>query len=364
MDLVLIKSNFSYECNVILTDISDHFTPILSLKTEKKKVKPEPRVHKSLNKCTIQRIRQKLSEINWDNYDFLCHEDFTVTFQNILLQTLDEHAPYVEVKDNVRKTEDWFTVGLSVSRKNKQRLLKQWLTVKKKHVGDDDNDLNCIYLKYKDYENMYYALVQKAKEQHTENAIKEANPRNKWKICNSILGRNKNDKNYLPEKFICKDANDDEILTQGDKDLANKFNNYFVDVGKNITKDLPQSNKSYEDYLKAQRQPHESFKLKHVNIAQIQGIIKNLKPKFSSGNDEISNFLIKMLCDVISVPLTMLINKSITEGHVASSLKSSIVVPIFKDGERQEFVNYRPISLLSCISKILGKLFVVNWYPI
>ena len=52
----------------------------------------------------------------------------------------------------------------------------------------------------------------------------------------------------------------------------------------------------------------------------------------------------------------MLINKSITEGHVASSLKSSIVVPIFKDGERQEFVNYRPISLLSCISKILEKI--------
>merc|ERR1712077_182393 len=82
---------------------------------------------------------------------------------------------------------------------------------------------------------MYYALVQKAKEQHTENAIKMANPRNKWKICNSILGRNKNDKNHLPDKFICKDANDDEILTQGDKDIANKYNNYFVYVGKNIT---------------------------------------------------------------------------------------------------------------------------------
>ena len=135
MDLVLIKSIFSYECNVILTDISDHFTPILSLKTEKKKVKPEPRFHRSLNKCTIKRIRQKLSEINWDNYDFLCHEDFTVTFQNILLQTLDEHAPNVEVKDNVRKTEDWLTVALSVSRKNKQRLLKQWLTAKKETCG-------------------------------------------------------------------------------------------------------------------------------------------------------------------------------------------------------------------------------------
>ena len=151
LDLVLIKSIFSYECNVILTDISDHFTPILSLKTEKKKVEPKPRVHRNLNKCTIQRIRQKLSEINWDQYDSLCHEDFTITFQNILLQTLDEHAPYVEVKDNMRKTEDWFTVGLSVSRKNKQKLLKQWLTAKKKHLGDDDNDLNCIYLKYKDY---------------------------------------------------------------------------------------------------------------------------------------------------------------------------------------------------------------------
>ena len=170
------------------------------------------------------------------------------------------------------------------------------------------------------------------------------------------MGRNKNEKNHLPDKFAYKDDHNDDVFAQNDQDIANKFNKYFVSVGESIIKDLPKSNTNHMEYLKAQTRPSEGFRLRPVNIFQIEAIIRKIQPKFSSGNDEISNFLLKKLCDVISVPLTMLINKSITEGHVAKSLKQSIVVPIFKDGEKQEFGNYRPISLLSCISKILEKV--------
>ena len=110
-----------------------------------------------------------------------------------------------------------------MSRKNKQKLLKQWLSSKKKNL-DGENASNLAYLKYKEYKNIYYALVQKAKDEHTVNSIKVANARTKWKICNGILGRNKNEKNHLPDKFAYKNDHNDVVFAQNDQEIANNFN--------------------------------------------------------------------------------------------------------------------------------------------
>ena len=251
LDLILVRTTFSYDSNVVITDISDHFTPTLTIKTEKEKTKPKPRIHRVLNKSTLSLIEQQLSEIDWNQYDGLSHEDFTNKIQSILINSLNEHAPYVEVKGNVRKTQDWFTEGLKVSRKNKQKLLKQWLSSKKKNL-DGENASNLAYLKYKEYKNIYYALVQKAKDEHTVNSIKVANARTKWKICNGILGRNKNEKNHLPDKFAYKNDHNDVVFAQNDQDIANNFNKYFVSVAESIIKDLPKPKTNHLEYLKAQ----------------------------------------------------------------------------------------------------------------
>ena len=60
--------------------------------------------------------------------------------------------------------------------------------------------------------------------------------------------------------------------------------------------------------------------------------------------------------DYIVIPLTHIINKSLTSGIVPHSMNIARVMPIFKSGNKHNFGNYRPISILPAFSKILEKV--------
>ena len=80
--------------------------------------------------------------------------------------------------------------------------------------------------------------------------------------------------------------------------------------------------------------------------------IHNLKNKKSYGHDYLSNILLKRAQATLVKPLTFLINQTLTTGIFPRELKISRVKPLFKKGDPMLFSNYRPISLLSSISKI------------
>ena len=84
--------------------------------------------------------------------------------------------------------------------------------------------------------------------------------------------------------------------------------------------------------------------------------MSTLKPKVSSGADFISNKLLKEIAPFIMTQLHYLINLSLETGFVPSEWKLAKVIPVFKDGDKHEFTNYRPISLLSSFAKLLEKI--------
>ena len=77
-----------------------------------------------------------------------------------------------------------------------------------------------------------------------------------------------------------------------------------------------------------------------------------MKSKNSSGNDEISNKLLKSIKCEISKPLTIIINQSLERGIFPDALKVAKVKPLFKKGDNCCLNNYRPISLLPTISNV------------
>ena len=92
-----------------------------------------------------------------------------------------------------------------------------------------------------------------------------------------------------------------------------------------------------------------------VSKIEIKELIVNLPSGKAAGYDEISNEVLKVLADVISDPLSVLINKCLAKGVFLDFLKVSQVVPIYKDEDNSKADNYRPISLLPSISKIFEK---------
>ena len=74
----------------------------------------------------------------------------------------------------------------------------------------------------------------------------------------------------------------------------------------------------------------------------------------------ISINLLKFILNSVSVPLAHIFDLSLKNGIFPNKLKSSRVVPVFKSGDRKICDNYRPISLVSSIAKILEKIVALK----
>ena len=83
----------------------------------------------------------------------------------------------------------------------------------------------------------------------------------------------------------------------------------------------------------------------------------SLKTKQSSGYAEVSTQLLKSILHFVLAPLVHIINLSFNIGIVPKKLKLAKVVPIFKNGYRDQPIKYRLLSILSAFSKIIEKLF-------
>ena len=81
-----------------------------------------------------------------------------------------------------------------------------------------------------------------------------------------------------------------------------------------------------------------------------------MKNKKSSGHDGIDNCLLKSIILSIANPLAHIFNLSLSNGIVPTNTKIAKVIPIFKKGDTLETNNYRPISLLPSLSKVLEKI--------
>ena len=93
-----------------------------------------------------------------------------------------------------------------------------------------------------------------------------------------------------------------------------------------------------------------------VNDDIILNIINKLPNKNSCGFDNLSTKIIKALKDSLIKPLTLIINQILNTDVFPSQLKIAKVIPIFKKDDNKMFNNYRPISLLPVLSKVVEKV--------
>jgi Notch-like protein len=102
------------------------------------------------------------------------------------------------------------------------------------------------------------------------------------------------------------------------------------------------------------KNPIPNINLKSILTKEAENIIKSLKPKNSSGYNGISSTLLKISSPFMSSPLTHICNKSLSSGIFPDHMKHAVVKPLFKKGDKPNISNYRPISILSSLSKVLS----------
>ena len=109
----------------------------------------------------------------------------------------------------------------------------------------------------------------------------------------------------------------------------------------------------YEDHLSGLK--YDTMWLRPLEEEEVGEIMKKQQPKMSCGIDTINNKIVKTCHKELMKPMTLVINKSIKECYVPQTYKKAKIVPLYKKGAANECGNYRPVSLLSALSKILEK---------
>lgn len=144
-----------------------------------------------------------------------------------------------------------------------------------------------------------------------------------------------------------------------DKSL-HSCNKYFVSVGKRLadailTKLCVTQDQLIETY-KSHTTSSSSFFFHPTDTYEVTKIILQLKSDSAPGPDRVTVPFIKKSLRFLIVPLTHVMNLSLSSGTFPDIWKIAAVSPIFKSGSKKQPENYRPIALLNIISKILEKI--------
>ena len=189
------------------------------------------------------------------------------------------------------------------------------------------------------------------KHQYSEILNENANnPASVWKLFKEI-GASK--RKGSADIFSLKTSDN---VTENPKDIANEFNKFFVTVASKIKQPIETSNFDKLQKFCNEKIPADTyFSIPDISCEKVEKYLKNIDLTKSTGLDNIGPRLLKLAAPFISDSLTYICNQSIINSTFPNKWKEGKIRPLHKNGPRDDTNNYRPISVLPVLSKLLEK---------
>ena len=328
---------------ILCNDISDHLPVFCICKghTFKGDVKGYHNVRK-ITDTEINHFKNALSSHNWeDMYNCYDVNDSYNYFLKIFTDLYESHFPVKRVKINSRNDiKPWMTKGLVNACKKKNKMYKDFIKTRCK----------ILEKKYKHYKNKLTSILRYCEKHFYSNLLEKSrnNVRATWDIVNGII-KNKSISN-IPNVFVQDGKN-----IVGGLNIANGFNDFFVNVGPNLAKNIPKYDHiDVVDYMNDINS--SSMFLLPVDEKEVLRTVNDCKSKTSEDSDNLSMKFVKEVFSYIAKPFTYICNLSFKYGVFPDKMKIAKVKPLFKSGDHnsrkyclilKKKYNYRPVSLLS-----------------
>ena len=273
----------------------------------------------------------------------LKNDDINIYAKNVTekISTLaTQHIPNKTIK--VRKSDPpWLTNEIKIMIRKRKRLYNKYKITK--NIIDFEN--------YKHLRNKVKAEVRKSKQLQTDKLAEklknnDTGQRDWWRVLKGFI---KPEQASTPPPLV-----KDDIVHSDETEKANILNDFFAEqtVLNEINASLPADSP----------QPPYGLDSLSTTPQEVEMILKSLKLGKAAGPDSINNRILKELAFPLSFPLCDLFNFSLSSGKVPSIWKEANVTPIFKKDDPSIISNYRPISLLSTIGKVLEKIVHKNLF--
>ena len=342
IDHIWINHLCSYTSGVIETGITDHHTLFIKLPFSFTRIASEKiRItFRDLSDDYHISFQNSLSNFEWENLKSNDVNQYTQNFISSLNEIYQKSFPLRTkfVTENFFKN-PWYTKDvekLSKARKQYHSLLQENLVT------------NAEYCRFR---NKITDLIRKCKENFYSASFTRnvGNIKKTWKLINNICNR----KRFTPIDRII--YNTTEIIDP--RQIAETFNNFFVNIANDLVKSLPQSTDDPYAYVKPNNRP--SFQLEPVTNEECSNIINSLK-NTNEHIDHISVKVFKRSQDFFVPTICEIINLSFSTGIFPACFKHAIVIPIFKKGDPCNVSNFRPIAILPFIGKIFERSLTVR----
>lgn len=319
------------------TEISDH-NPIFIITNIKLQVKGNKHFRNNYNvsiNYSYENIEKFKMYLNHHYPDFNAMDDPDKASAYLIDIITNYKLIHLTKKSSSRRTtpiKPWMTKKLIVELRKRDTLFKKYIS--------DRSD--CNHDKYKKYRNFVNAAIRTAKRKYYQTKFEQVQGNSKltWKLLKDIL-------NINPKKESVNLKGSDNMPVP-DQIAVEKFNDFFVNVGPDINSSF--SNTKFSNNLPSMS---STMFLQPVSPSEVERIILNLKK--SSSSDFIDTKLLCLISTEISFYISHLINSCFLRSKFPDNLKIATVIPVFKGGDSSSLNNYRPISLLPNIAKIIEK---------
>lgn len=270
------------------------------------------------------KFREDLSNVNWLALENMGNVDEQWNFiRNNITRIWDSHAPLRTIRCKKKpQHKPWINADIKAQMKVRNDLYKKFT----KSKSDSD------WKAYKVARNRVSSMVSRSKYLHFQDKI-SSKPQGVWQTVNDLLGRTSSSK-VSP--------------------AANRLCEYFASAPHIALESIPPSTNVFQSYLgPAYRFSDQSVFCTETDVLKLVLEVGNGR---SAGLDGISNFMIKKAGGSIVRPLTLLFNNCIACSAIPKDWKKAKITPVDKKKGSTELKNYRPISLLPCVSKIYEKI--------
>lgn len=351
LDHVMLNTKRDARTAICDSGITDHDTVMIGVSKNTPTAPPPSSDH--VIKIDFPNLTKTIAEIDWSFiYEYQDTTEAVTRFSNTMSNKICAFSTTVQVRNSKAIRKPWITSGLLKCMLKRDKLHTE---AKKEH--NKENVI--VQQKYKNYRNTCNNLIQNLKDAHEKKELDDASGNNKkiWtavkKICNI---KTKNAK--------CMDL----LQIHSDpKQSLNHVNHFFSNIGEQLAQlTMSRINKT-ETELAAMIDSHSSGNLSGASFfvtptdqVEVTKIISNLKENSAGGWDGITNKILKLSKQHLAAPIAFLCNLSISTGTVPAAMKIANICPIFKSGDKTIASNYRPISLLTSLSKILEKVMNIR----
>ena len=358
IDVMLTNKSRSFQNTITIeTGLSDHHKMTISvLKTYVPKQAPTLIKYRSYRKFNSTIFRQGLKTAITNIRDETCYDNFESTFKDIL----NKHAPIKSKKVRANNA-PFMNKALSKAIMTRSRL--------KNNYQKDPSNMNKS--RYNQQRNYCVNLTRRVKKNYYSNMdINNVNDNKKfWDTIKPCFS----EKNIAKKKIT---LIENDIIVTEDKKVADIMNSFFSRSIQDLSRtgynndNLPDVNNIVEKFkchpsvinIKENINNTNTFSFGLINLDNVTNCINQLNNNKPTTFNNIPVKILKEFSDVCSGPIHKLYNNCVQQGSFPDSMKLADVTPSHKKNDKCLKDNYRPISILSSLSKIFERIMYNDMY--